>query len=159
DLIIVDNRMRILTSTDFGRTWSRYEGVILDRPRTDIGLAPDDDGAYVYLGSTGVPSTIVYAQAGGSPPRRITAPQAHGTTTGSHNVMIARRAGLFIISGDRNFYFRASGDQRWEVYSKPGNKCKPMGIDATGVELSIECDGVTHQSDNSGKSWTKVGST
>ena len=158
DLIIVDNRMRILTSRDLGRTWTKYEGAMLERPRNDIGLAQDDDGAYVSLGSTGVPTSILYVQAGATAPRQIPAPQQQGVPGHSRNVLVARKAGLFIISGEHDFYFRASGSQRWDVYSKPGAKCKPMGIDVTGIDLTIECDGVTHESNNSGKTWTKAGS-
>lgn len=159
DLVVVDNRMRILTSTDFGQTWTKHEGALLDRARNDIGLAPDDDGAYIYLGSTGVPTSILYAQAGAAAPRRISAPQQQGVPGRSRNVMVARRAGLFIISDERDFYFRATGNQRWDVYSKPGTKCKSMGIGPTGVELSIECDGISHESKDSGKTWTSAGST
>ena len=157
---IVDNRMTVLVSPNHGKTWSKYDGAAVETPRDDIGLVSDGENAYVYLGNTGVPSAILQFRPGEATPRAIDRPQHDaGISTTSRNTVVARAAGLFIVYNEpRDFYFRPRANERWEVYSKPGTKCKAIGVDDTGRDLRVECDGAPYESHDSGRTWTRTGS-
>ncbi len=155
---IVDNRMSILISQDRGKTWSKYDGAMIEKPRNDIGLVADGQGAYVYLGNRGIPSSILYLRSGAATPQVINTPQyRQSVNTTSYNTVIAREAGLFIIYNERDFYFWSRKSHRWELHSKPAFKCKAIGFDASGFDLTVECDGTTYESGNSGLTWSKAG--
>jgi hypothetical protein len=157
---IVDNRMRILTSRDLGNNWTNYDGAMIEKPRSDIGLVSYGQGAYVYLGNRGVPSAILYLSPNEPTPRAINPPEYRGGVSNtSYNTVIVREAGLFIVYNDREFFFRSHAGQKWGLHSKPGSKCKAMEFDATGLNLKIECEGTKYESGNSGLIWTKTGGT
>src|SRR5262249_23202262 len=128
NLMVVDNRRRILISQDRGRTWAKHDGAMLEQPRSAIRWAADEEGGYIYTGSRGVPSSILYMASGASAPKAISTPQYRGESSRGPMIVVARRAGLFILSNERDFYFRPRASERWERYSKPGVECKPMGI-------------------------------
>jgi hypothetical protein len=155
---IVDNRMRILTSYDLGNNWTNYDGAMIEKPRSDIGLVSYGQGAYVYLGNRGIPSAILYLAPNEPTPRAINPPEYKQGVSNSYNTVIVREAGLFIVYyNEREFFFRSHTGQKWGMHSKPSPKCKAMDFDATGLNLKTECEGTKYESSNSGLTWTKTG--
>jgi hypothetical protein len=60
------------------------------------------------------------------------------------------------VYSKNEFHYRPASTGTWLLYSKPGKTCKAIGFDDAGVELTVECDGVKYESDDSGKSWQKA---
>jgi hypothetical protein len=157
NIAIVDNRMSIVSSQDGGANWSKYDGARIQTPRSDIGMVTDANGAYVYLGTKGIPKPILYLRAGQSTPQLIDSPAPSQTITdASFNLVIPRESGLFIVYSKSEFHYRPASTGTWLLYSKPGQTCKAIGFDDAGVELSVECGGVKYESGDSGRSWQKA---
>lgn len=159
-LAVVDNRLRVAMSTDGGATWTKYEGSMIDKPRSDMGVASDGEGIYVYAGNRGVPSSILYLRPDEPKPRVIPGPPPNANTgipTTSFSYPVARESGLFLIYKERDFYFRSRAtNDNWSLRSKPGTSCHPIVFDDSGRKLKVECDGAKYESDNAGTTWTKV---
>jgi hypothetical protein len=157
-LIIVDNHLRILTTPGLGQKWTNNESMMYKTPSNDFRITSSSSGSYIASGSRGVPNFIYYVKAGTSAPVSIAPPVNNiGISTIDFNRMLARDAGLFIIYNKADFFFRPQASGRWESYSKPAGTCKPMKIDDDGYNLTVECDGVTYKSSNSGAKWDKPG--
>jgi hypothetical protein len=162
NLTIVDNRMSIMTSQDGGAHWSKYDGARIDTPRSDIGVVSDAHGAYIYLGTRGIPNPILYQQAGETTPQMIAPPQqpappARPIEDTTLNIVIVRESGLFVVYPRNEFHFRSNATRTWQIYSKPAEGCKGIGFDTAGVDLTVECGGVKYESADSGRTWTKAG--
>lgn len=156
-LLIVDNRLRVLTAKGPCEPWVAYEGMMSDRPRSDLSVIADIDGAYVSVGFEGQPE-LYWVDAGGSVPRPVDAPRLDPRPMVYWHVLAARPAGLFVIyTGESRFHFRPRGSSEWLLRQRPLGKCGPLRIDEQGTELSITCDDVPYRSLDSGATWTSQG--
>ncbi|MFL6624192.1 MAG: hypothetical protein ACJ8J7_06215 [Sulfurifustaceae bacterium] len=157
-LAVVDNRLRIAMSSDGGTSWTKYEGSMVEKPRSDMGVASDGEGVYVYAGNRGLPSSILYLRPNDAKAQVIPGPvQNAAIPSTSFSYPVARESGIFLIYKERDFYFRSrTPGEGWSVRSKPGNGCRPIVFDTTGRKLKVECDGASYESDNGGSTWTKV---
>ena len=156
-MVIVDNHMRMLTTRSPGDKWVSFDDALDKTPRTDIDVVADDDGVYVSLGRTGLPSSLYYVKADESIPSAI--PTAirdiPGTVIIAYHSLVARDVGLFVMFSGPDFYFWSKTTRNWELRSLPPGHCQPVQFDDTGRNLSVECGGIIYGSGDSGASWTK----
>lgn len=157
-LAVVDNRLRVAMSSDGGTSWTKYEGSTVEKPRSDMGIASDGDGVYVYAGNRGLPSSILYLRPNEPKAQVIPGPTLTNTIpTTSFSYPVARESGIFLIYKERNFYFRPrAGSEGWSVRTKPGDSCRPIVFDQTGRKLNVECAGAHYESEYAGSTWSKA---
>jgi hypothetical protein len=155
-VVVVGDRMHILTSKDGGRSWDAYHGAARENRMRGVDLASDSEGVYVYSGYPGPPKSISFVPHGSATPRPIEGPQYSWNfmKDGLPN-LIARDAGLFVIPWKGlNFYFRPRATGRWEERSTPDFSCTTISVDSTGEKLKTVCGGETYESRDSGLKWS-----
>lgn len=154
-LLVVDNRMNIMTNNDADGPWTRHERTATKEARLDIQAVGDEDGIYVVLGTRGMPEAIYHIDADdGKGPVDIPTPFNEALfSQGDVSYVVARESGLFLLSGRASFYFWSKATRSWSVRAKPAGKCQAMKFAAQGEEISVSCDGIDYRSADGGVSW------
>lgn len=154
-LLVVDNKMRIMSYDGAGDRWDSYENSLVKNPRSDINVISGSYGAYVGLGNRGVPEAVYYVEKPGKSPMPIPIPVGGSRIAQNDlNFMVAREDGLFVVFDKPDYYFWSRKNHAWHLYSLPTGKCKPLKIESEIGKLSVECDGVMYQSNNNGGIWS-----
>ena len=154
-LMVIDNRLRILTARAPGEPWTDHQEVMVATPRNDVSVASDDAGAYVSLGNEGYPRALYRLDAEGLAPTPVPAPEAEpGDSIEGRYFMVARSAGLFVFYGTPTFLFRSQSGS-WEHRTLPGKACKGLKLDDEGREVAVECGGKSYRSLDGGATWSR----
>lgn len=151
DLIVTDNRMRLLTSTDKGNTWKTYDAAVQKTPTNSYDFTVTDSGYYVYARDGSAP-VILHRRYGQTDYRVISAPSGAGGT------LTENQAGLFLTSFGRDFHFLPAGRQEWQLRSKPTGSCKAITFEAEGRMLKTQCQDGMYESTDAGATWKKPSS-
>lgn len=155
-LMVIDNRMRILTARESGAPWMEYEGVMTRTPRRDLVVASDDHGAFIAVGAWDLPTAMYYIAEGEVAPKIVQAPApalAGLAAPEGGYLMMARPTGLFMLYPSPMFLFRSNSLKRWAIRSWPQKDCKPNPPEADGLVMVVECGGTTYRSTDSGATW------
>lgn len=155
-LIAVDNHMNIMTAETPNGEWRRFAGGATPEARVDVRVVRDRKGAYVVLGTRGMPDAIYFVAESGDPPVKIPVPEnLAGILPGDNTSLIVRDQGVFIVSSKPSFYFWSKATRQWTLQSQPSGKCKAMKFSRESAEIIVSCDGTDYRSDDNGATWAK----
>jgi hypothetical protein len=156
-IVVVDNRRRLLTSNNNGQSWSQYEGELLEKPSNASNLTAVRDGVYLYS-TDGVPKSISFH--GYNPPThvKLSVPIEHGSIPSyTYSRLVATDAGLFIdYIGARDFHFKPTGQNDWQLRSTPAEKCERIVYEPSGRVLNVMCEKIGYRSNDGGQNWNKL---
>lgn len=153
-IVVVDNRRRLLLTNNNGQNWSRYEGVMLEKPSNLTEITATHDGIYLYS-ADGVPKSISFHGHNQAAHVIIPPPSERGRIPAyARGRLVATDAGLFIdYFGAGEFHFKPTGKNDWQLRSTPAEKCGRIVYEPAGRVLNVRCEKTGYRSDDAGQNW------
>jgi hypothetical protein len=153
-LAVIDNRFRISTSSDLGRSWTDYSGAQLEIPSSDIGVFGGKTGFYVWSPSQGVPTALVFRPYDSAAYRKYELPSRGDIYAENFSRLVERPDGLYLVyAGSRSFHVLPDGKPLWLKNEKPDSSCRELMFDDAQNVIRTKCDSGTFESRDAGVSW------
>lgn len=156
DLVIVDDKFEIYTSTNNGDQWQTYIGAVT-KDKVSVKAAGGKNGYFFY---TAEPPVLLTSDHGRANYQPVALPQQINAL----GLVREKPLGLFAelkvkTSGEkenRPFYFRRTGSTAWEARSMPAPNCGIVFfLDDGGSNVKTDCGKVAYLSSDGGKTWQK----
>jgi hypothetical protein len=153
-LAVIDNRLRISTSNDLGRSWKDYTGAQIETPSGAIGVANGKAGFYVFSPNRGSPTSVIYRPNDSDNYRLFSTPTRGTIPSHVTGRLVERPEGLYLVYwGNQSFHVLQNGRPLWFLHNKPDRTCKELMFDDAKNTLRTKCDSGTYESNDTGATW------
>lgn len=140
DLVIIDDKLEIYTSTNNGNRWHAYLG-LARKNKVDAKITAGANGYYIYTVKS---PSVLFSKYGKTdfspvalPPDAKTLGLLHEKPAG---LFAEREITFYRETKKRPFYFRPAGKPSWESRSMPGTNCGHFAfLDRQGRKLGTTC--------------------
>jgi hypothetical protein len=157
--IIVDEYMRLFSSTDGGRHWSRFDGNrstwFAGSPLfSSIVIKPTTRGLFIYHRDSNEYDAILFGIAPYTQFEAIDSPRLNVKNPGGSR-FIPTATGIVLDYLGAEFLVRPDASRTWEKRQKPTATCANYlnFKDNDGEELTVNCRQVLYESQDGGKNW------
>jgi hypothetical protein len=165
DLVIMDDKFEVYTSTNNGDAWQAYLGHTTEKKKS-ASMSPGQEGYYIYAAE---PPVLLYNSYGKSDIKPIALPEELKRI----GLLREKPAGLIAetqYSGykdteKRAYFFRSKGKTAWETRSMPSTNCEYIRFeDQEGKNFSTVCGEIAvggggprfqYVSSDSGRTWQR----